>query len=53
MMNEFFKLVGLEVPVAVLETVGKVVETIGELTDSETIQSVGQFLQENADIISS
>lgn len=53
MLSDLLGKMGLDIPAAVIETVGKVVETIGEMTDSETIQSVGKALQESADTISS
>lgn len=53
MFNNLMKTLGLDVPASVIETVGKVVETIGELTDSEMIQSAGKFISENSDVIDS
>ena len=53
MFAEFFKTVGLDIPAALIETLGTAVEAVGELTDSETIQSIGQTIQESADTLSS
>ena len=53
MFTDFLKPIGLDIPAAVIEALGTAVETIGELADSETIQSVGQFIRDNAEDIAS
>lgn len=53
MFDNFLKAVGLDIPAAVIGTLGAAVEAIGELTDSEMIQAAGQFIRDNAEEISS
>ena len=53
MFDNFLKTIGLDIPASVLGAIGTVIETVGELTDNDTIQSVGQTIRENSDDIAS
>jgi hypothetical protein len=53
MFSNLIKSLGLDIPAEIIEAVGTGIQFIGELTDSETLQSIGETLQESADTISS
>ncbi len=53
MLSNIARKMGFDMPAAVIEIIGQVVETIGEVADSEVIRSVGNALQESSETLSS
>ena len=52
MFSELLEKVGLNVPAIVVEAVGAAVEAIGEVTENETVQTIGATIKENSETLS-
>ena len=45
MFSELLEKVGLDVPASVVEAVGAVVEAIGDVTENDTVKTIGEAIQ--------
>ncbi len=53
MFNSLIKSLGLDIPAEIIDAVGASIKFIGEMTDNDTILSIGEAIQETSETISS